>query len=129
MPFTRITVREGMSEAALQQISDILHRALTQEFSVPETDRFQVIEVLAAQRRIYDAHYLSGTRNDDFILFHIVAGKPRTREQKQRFYALLSEQLKVRLKIHPDNVMVIIQFNRAEEWSFSGGKMYCSEAL
>jgi len=27
------------------------------------------------------------------------------------------------LAIDPDDVMVIIQFNSSEEWSFSGGRM------
>lgn len=129
MPFTRITVREGYSESEITQISDIFYHALTQAFSVPEKDRFQIIDVLPAWRRIFDLHYLSGTRTDDFIFFHVIAGRPRTREQKQRFYRLLSERLEVQLNIHPDNVMIVIQFNSAEEWSFSGGNMYYPEDI
>lgn len=128
MPFTRITLRQGYSDAGLTLISDTLHQTLVETFAVPAADRFQVIEALPAGRRVFDAHYLSGTRDEDFILFQLVAGKPRTRAQKQQFYRLLSERLHARLGIHPDNIMVIMQFNSADEWSFSSGKMHQQEA-
>ena len=124
MPLTRITLRQGVSDAALSQISDILHQALVNEFNVPADDRFQIIETLPDAQRSFDRHYLSGSRSHDFILFHIVAGKPCTTEQKQTFYRVLSERLHTLLGIQPDDVMVVIQFNSAEEWSFSRGEMY-----
>ncbi len=124
MPLTRITLRQGYSDAVLGQISDLLHQTLVGEFAVPPDDRFQIIETLPDAQRSFDRHYLSGTRSEDFMLFHIVAGKPRTSQQKQNFYHVLSERLHTLLGIHPDDVMVVIQFNSAEEWSFSRGEMY-----
>lgn len=126
MPLTRITLRQGYSDAVLGQISDLLHQTLVGEFAVPPDDRFQIIETLPDAQRSFDRHYLSGTRSEDFMLFHIVAGKPRTSQQKQNFYRVLSERLHTLLGIHPDDVMVVIQFNSAEEWSFSRGEMYRS---
>jgi len=81
-----------------------------------------------ASQRIFDRHYLSGKRSDNFILFQITAGKSRSIEQKQNFYRLLSTGLHSRLGISPDDVMVIIQFNQAEDWSFSRGQLYCPQA-
>lgn len=124
MPLTRITLRQGYSDAVLAQISDLLHQTLVDEFAVPPDDRFQIIETLPDTQRRFDRHYLSGSRSPDFMLFHIVAGKPRTSEQKQNFYRALSERLHTSLAIHPDDVMVVIQFNSAGEWSFSRGEMY-----
>lgn len=43
--------------------------------------------------------------------------------------AELSEQLHARLNIHPDDVMVIIQFSHTDDWRFSGGGMFLPEAL
>jgi len=124
MPMTRITLRQGYSDTRLGEISDILHQSLIDEFAVPEHDRFQIIEILPDAQRSFDRHYLSGTRSLDFMLFHIVAGKPRTSAQKQNFYRVLSERLHTQLDIDPDDVMVVIQFNSAQEWSFSRGEMY-----
>lgn len=129
MPFTRITLRQGYSDAALNTISTLLQKALVTEFDVPEHDCFQVIEMLPACQRVFDIHYLSGGRSDNFVLFQVAAGRPRSRDQKQRFYHALCAALQVEMAIDPDDVMIIIQFNSTEEWSFSGGRMLAQEAL
>ncbi len=128
MPFTRITLRQGYSDAQITQISDILQQTLEDEFSVPPGDRFQVFEALPAKQRVFDRHYKSGGRSDNFIQFHIQAGKPRTRAQKQSFCRVLCQRLQSALDIHPNDVMVMIQFNTADEWSFSQGQLLSEEA-
>ena len=40
MPFVRIMTGDRYSEMQQKQISDILHRALTETFAVPAQDRF-----------------------------------------------------------------------------------------
>lgn len=129
MPFTRITLRQGYSEAALHQISTLLQQALVAEFDVPEQDCFQVIEMMPAGQRVFDRHYLSTGRSDDFVLFQVMAGRPRSRQQKQRFYHVLCAALQTGMGIDPDDVMIIIQFNSTEEWSFSGGRILAQEAI
>lgn len=128
MPFTRITLRQGYSDAQITQISEILQQTLEDEFSVPPGDRFQVFEALPAKQRVFDRHYKSGGRSDNFIQFHILAGKPRTRAQKQNFCRVLCQRLQSALDIHPNDVMVMIQFNTADEWSFSQGQLLSEEA-
>ncbi|MDU4995848.1 MAG: tautomerase family protein [Enterobacteriaceae bacterium] len=128
MPFTRITLRQGYSDAQITQISDILQRTLEDEFTVPAGDRFQVFETLPARQRVFDQHYKSGGRSDNFIQFHILAGKPRTREQKQNLCRVLCQRLQSALDIHPNDVMVMIQFNTVDEWSFSQGRLQSEEA-
>lgn len=129
MPITRITLGEHYTDTQLAEISTILHQSLTEAFAVPLNDCFQVFEKFSAAQRIFDRHYLSGDRSENFILFQITAGKPRSVTQKQCFYRVLSQRLLSNLGINPDDVMVVIQFNTAEDWSFSNGEMYCPEAL
>lgn len=129
MPFTRITLRQGYSDAELHQISTLLQQALVTEFDVPAQDCFQIIEMLPERQRVFDRHYLSGGRSDNFVLFEVTAGRPRSRQQKQRFYHALCTALESRMAIAADDVMIIIQFNSTEEWSFSGGQMLAQEAL
>jgi len=129
MPYTRITLRQGYSDAQIMQISDILQQSLEQEFAVPPYDRFQVFEALPASLHVFDRHYKSGGRSNNFIQFHILAGKPRSFEQKKRLCRTLCEKLHTTLDICPDDVMVMIQFNTADEWSFSKGLMISEEKL
>lgn len=128
MPLTRITLCDGTSEARIAHISDILHRTLVETFDVPAHDRFQIVEKLPAAQRIYDPHYLSGGRSDDFILFTLLAGKPRSTAQKAAFCRTLTQRLAAQLDLPPDDVMVVIQFNTAGDWSFSKGEMLAGEA-
>ncbi|MGE6108093.1 tautomerase family protein [Aeromonas sobria] len=124
MPLTRITVREGMSDARLQQLSALYHQTLVEVFEVPPEDKFQILEILPAGALIYHPHYQTGRRDQGFILFQILAGKPRSTAVKERLYARLAERLEAELGIHPDNLMVVIQMNGSEEWSFGRGLMF-----
>ncbi|WP_429108530.1 tautomerase family protein [Aeromonas media] len=127
MPLTRITVREGMSDARLQQLSALYHQTLVEVFEVPPEDKFQILEILPGKALVYHPHYQTGRRDGDFILFQILAGKPRSTEVKQRLYERLAERLHEELGIHPDNLMVVIQLNGSEEWSFGRGLMFRQE--
>ena len=129
MPLTRITVREGMSDARLQQLSDLYHQTLVEVFDVPPEDKFQILEALPARALVYPPHYQTGRRDGDFILFQILAGKPRSTVVKQRLYERLAERLHADLGIHPDNLMVVIQLNGSEEWSFGRGLMCRQEVI
>ncbi|VXA77491.1 MULTISPECIES: tautomerase family protein [Aeromonas] len=129
MPLTRITLREGMSDARLQQVSDLYHETLVEVFDVPREDKFQILEALPAKALVYHPHYQTGRRDGDFILFQILAGKPRSTEVKQRLYLRLAERLHADMGIHPDNLMVVIQLNGSEEWSFGRGLMFRQEVI
>ncbi|WP_017348441.1 tautomerase family protein [Pantoea sp. A4] len=129
MPFTRITLRQGFSDPQIRQISDILQQTLEDEFAVPSHDRFQVFETLPDHQRVFDRHYKSGGRSDNFMQFHIIAGRPRTLEQKADLCRTLSSRLQAALDISPNDVMVIIQFNTADDWSFSNGRLLSEEDL
>ena len=129
MPLTRITVREGMSDARLQQLSALYHQTLVEVFEVPPEDKFQILEILPAKALVYHPHYQTGRRDGDFILFQILAGKPRSTVVKQRLYERLAERLHADLGIHPDNLMVVIQLNGSEEWSFGRGLMFRQEVI
>lgn len=127
MPVTRLTLRQGYSDAALSRLSGLLQQALVAEFDVPAQDCFQIIEMLPASQRVFDRYYLSGGRSDNFVLFQITAGRPRSRQQKQQFYHSLCMALQREMGINPDDVMIVMHFNSAEEWSFSGGRMLAQE--
>ncbi|STS90623.1 tautomerase [Klebsiella variicola] len=55
------------------------------EFDVPSADKFQFIEQAADEQHIYDPNYLSDGRSARFVLFHIFAGKPRSRRRNRGF--------------------------------------------
>ncbi|RXY97917.1 tautomerase family protein [Klebsiella pneumoniae] len=111
MPLTRISLGTAWRPAEFAQLSALFHECLVAEFDVPSADRFQFIERAADEQRIYDPHYLSEGRSARFVLFHIFADR--------RLCARLDDEMAV----SPQDVMVVIQFNQLEDWSFSAGKM------
>src|SRR5450432_3709708 len=122
MPFTRISLLKGKSPEYRKAISDGFHRALVETFNVPPADRFQVIEQLEPGQLIFDRDYLSGPRSDDFVLFNVTAGKPRSVATKRAFYRRLVDLLAEAPGVRPQDVMVIITMTTPDEWSFSGGE-------
>ncbi len=129
MPFTRISLRQNFNEAQIKMISDILQQSLEAEFDVPPHDCFQIFETLPAHLHVFDRQYKSGGRSHNFIQFHVLAGKPRSFTQKRNLCRTLCDRLNAVLGISPDDVMVMIQFNTADDWSFSNGAMLSSEAV
>ncbi|CAI0884173.1 MAG: tautomerase family protein [Serratia proteamaculans] len=122
MPFSRIALHQGKSAQYLKTLSDSLHQALVETFSVPPADKFQAIDQYRPGELIYDRDYLGGPRSVDFVLFYITAGRPRDTLTKQRFYQRLAELLAKNLQLRPQDVMVVITTTQLDEWSFSAGR-------
>ncbi|WP_259782000.1 tautomerase family protein [Aestuariispira ectoiniformans] len=127
MPFTRISMHQGKSPNYVKAVSDSLHQALVDAFEVPADDRFQVIHQLAPGELVFDPHYMGGPRSTDFILFQVNAGRLRSAEVKKAFYRRLVDLLGQRPGVRAEDVMVTIQTNQAEDWSFSSGRALIDE--
>lgn len=123
MPFTRISISRESFDEQRQNISEVLQQCLEAHFDVPPGDCFQLFEIYSPQQKVFDNYYpnLSKARSNASLLFHIFAGKPRSHSQKRAFFQALCQTLEHRIAVRPEDVMVIIQFNAAEDWSFSSG--------
>ncbi|MDR3518442.1 MAG: tautomerase family protein [Azospirillaceae bacterium] len=121
MPVTRISLLAGKSPDYLAAVSDSLDRALVECFAVPERDRFVLIHQHQPEEMIFDRTYRGGPRSDDFIVFHITTGKPRSDETKRAFYRGLVDRLAEAPGIRPQDVMVVIANSTFEDWSFASG--------
>jgi phenylpyruvate tautomerase PptA (4-oxalocrotonate tautomerase family) len=127
MPFTRISLPDHRADTWQDAISAILQNTLVDHFSVPKDDCFQLFEPASRRQRVINPTYLAGEnhhRSEDFLLFHITAGKPRNSYQKQELFRHLTEKLHVALGISPADVMVVVSFTQPEDWSFSHGEIF-----
>ena len=121
MPLTRISLARGKSPDDLRALSDSLQRALVETFDVPPDDRFQIIHQHEPGELVFDRHYLGGPRSDDFVLFQVTAGRPRSTATKTAFYRCLVERLAEAPGLRPGDVMVVISTTQLDDWSFAGG--------
>ena len=122
MPLTRISLLEGKSPDYIAAVSQSLHAALVGSFDVPADDRFQIIQQHAPGELVFDRTYLGGPRSDDFVLFTITAGKPRSTATRKAFYKDLIGRLAQAPGVRPEDVMVVITTTCLDEWSFSNGE-------
>lgn len=121
MPFTRISLIRGKSPDYLRAIQKSLQQALEEAFDVPLNDRFVAIHQHEPGELSFDRDYLGGPRSDDFIVFAISAGRPRTEETKRGFFKRLVELLAAEPGVRPEDVMIIITTSKSDEWSLSHG--------
>lgn len=122
MPYVRIALAAGKPQSWLASISASLQQALEESFEVPAGDCFQVFQQCQVGELVFDREYLSGTRSDDFTMFHITAGRTRSTICKQAFFATLAERLAASPGMRKEDIMVVITTTELEDWSFGNGK-------
>lgn len=128
MPYARISLHQGHSAEWLAAFSRSLQQSLEEAFDVPPADCFQVFHQCAPGELVFDPEYFGGPRSEGFVLIHVTAGRVRTRERKQGFYARLVERLAASPGVRPEDVMVVISTTAEEDWSFSMGRAQMLES-
>lgn len=122
MPMSRISLLKGKPPQYLRALGDSLQRAMEESFDVPRNDRFQLIHQHEPHEMMIDRAYEGGPRSDNFVLFAITIGKPRSAEVKQAFYRRLVALLAESPGVAPEDVMVVLTGTQGEDWSFGGGR-------
>lgn len=121
MPLLYFNVLEGRTDAELKAMLDAAHRAMLAAFTVPERDRYQIVNEHKPSRMIVEDTGLDIPRSDKVVVVQVVS-RPRGKEAKQKFYRLLVEELEKSCGIAPTDVMVSIIENTDEDWSFGLGR-------
>ena len=121
MPFVRISMLKGKPSDQLQAIADGVHQALVDTYSVPEDDRFQVIDQYEKGTLFYGKRFLDIERTDDVVLINILANRWRDTPTRQALYRAIAEQLSSRTGMRPEDVQVFISNNDTPDWSFGNG--------
>ncbi|HTY66501.1 MAG TPA: tautomerase family protein [Alphaproteobacteria bacterium] len=121
MPMLRFDIVEGRSAAEIRALLDATHRAVVTAFAVPKRDRYQFVHEHPASHFIAEDTGLGIVRTRNCVILQITT-RPRTREEKQRFYSLLCDELEAACGIAPSDVVVSMVTNSDEDWSFGNGR-------
>ena len=124
MPLVTLTLRQRRSDDFKAAVLDAIHGALVNT-GVPADDRFQRMFTLEPADLRMDANYpdLSRPRTDEAMLVEILWSVGRSVKVKRALLADLMQRL-VALQIDPEQVMVVFQETRWENWSFGGGRIW-----
>ena len=121
MPLLYFNLLEGRNDTELRTLLDAAHRAMLAAFKVPERDRYQIVNERKPSRMIVEDTGLGIPRTDKVIVVQVVTRR-RSKEMKQSFYRLLTEELQKSCGIPPSDVMVSMVENSDEDWSFGLGR-------
>jgi len=121
MPLLYFDIIEGRDPAEIKALLDTAHIAVVEAFNVPERDRDQVVTSHPAGEIVAFDTGLGIDRTEQLVIIHVVSRR-RTREQKERLYALLAERLRDDCALDPTDLIVSVTENDDEDWSFGLGR-------
>ncbi|MBM7045675.1 tautomerase family protein [Rhizobium lusitanum] len=121
MPLMKFHIFDGWSKENIATLLDAAHDAMVRSFNVPERDRYQLLNTYSSDTMVMQDTGLDIPRTDRFVLVEVVS-RPRTSEQKQAFYANLTEDLFEKCGVLPSDLMVSLVENSDADWSFGHGR-------
>jgi phenylpyruvate tautomerase PptA (4-oxalocrotonate tautomerase family) len=121
MPLLYIDLIEGRTPAEVKALLEATHDAVIDAFGVPPSDRYQVVHTHPAHEIVAWDTGLGIDRSSRLVVVHVVSRR-RTREMKEKFYALLASNLADRCGVDAADLLVSITENGNEDWSFGHGR-------
>ncbi|WP_419816699.1 tautomerase family protein [Glacieibacterium sp.] len=122
MPFARIDLIQGKSSEYRSAVADIVYRGIVDILKAPDGDRFVVVGEHTPDNLIYDPTFLGFSRSPDFILIQVTSTVGNEKITKFAFYRFVADELKAKLSVHPDDIMINMVFVDKEDWSFGDGQ-------
>ena len=121
MPLTRVALRRGKSAEYKRAILDGIYAAMRESFSVPEDDRFMLIDEYDAENIQYSYNYPGIAHSDDLLIIQLTVNNTRTVEQKKALYAGIVEKLTQNPGVRQEDVLINLVEVAKENWSFGIG--------
>lgn len=121
MPLIVVDVIRGHEESRLTATLDGIHDAVVEAFEVPATDRYQVL----TQHEPFEIRALDTglglSRTADLTIIRVIS-KARPQAAKQRLYELIADNLRDRVGIAKQDVIISVVENGDADWSFGQGR-------
>jgi phenylpyruvate tautomerase PptA (4-oxalocrotonate tautomerase family) len=122
MPFARIDLLKGKSADYRAAVADIVYKGIVDVLKAPDGDRFIVISEKSPDDLIYDPKFLGWDRSPDFLLIQVTSTVGNNNESKLAFYRYIADELKTKLSVRPDDIMINLVFVDRSDWSFGNGE-------
>jgi phenylpyruvate tautomerase PptA (4-oxalocrotonate tautomerase family) len=122
MPFARIDLLKGKTAEYRATVADVVYKGIVDVLKAPDGDRFIVIGEHSPDNLIYDPHFLGWDRSPDFILIQVTSTVGNNKDSKLAFFRYIADELKSKLSVRPDDVMINMVFVDRSDWSFGNGE-------
>src|ERR1700760_1285479 len=122
MPFARIDLIKGKTEEYRSAVAEIVYKGIVDVLKAPEGDRFIVIGEHTAGNLIYDKTFLGFDRSADFMLIQVTSTVGNNKDAKLAFFRFIADELKKKLSVRPDDIMINMVYVDRSDWSFGNGE-------
>jgi phenylpyruvate tautomerase PptA (4-oxalocrotonate tautomerase family) len=122
MPFARIDLAKGKTTEYRATVADVVYQGIVGVLKAPDGDRFVVVSEHEPANLIYDPNFLGMKRSPDFILIQVTSTVGNNKDSKLAFFRYIADELKSKLSIRPDDIMVNMVFVDRADWSFGRGE-------
>jgi len=122
MPFARIDLAKGKPPQYRATLADIVYKGILEVLKAPDGDRFIVVNEHEPENLIYDPNFLGMKRSPDFILIQVTSTVGNNKESKFALFRYIVDELKSKLSVRPDDVMITTVFVDRSDWSFGRGE-------
>jgi phenylpyruvate tautomerase PptA (4-oxalocrotonate tautomerase family) len=122
MPFARIDLAKGKTAEYRATVADVVYKGIVEVLKAPDGDRFIVIGEHEPANLIYDTNFLGMKRSPDFLLIQVTSTVGNNKDSKLAFFRYIADELKSKLGVRPDDVMVNMVFVDRADWSFGRGE-------
>ena len=122
MPFARIDLLKGKPPEYRAALADVVYKGIVDVLKAPDGDRFIVVAEHSSENLIYDPTFLGWNRSPDFILIQVTSTVGNNKESKLAFFRYIADELKSKLSVRPDDIMINTVFVDRSDWSFGNGE-------
>jgi phenylpyruvate tautomerase PptA (4-oxalocrotonate tautomerase family) len=122
MPFARIDLAKGKTAEYRAAVAEVVYQGIVGVLKAPDGDRFVVVSEHEPANLIYDPNFLGMKRSPDFILIQVTSTVGNNKDSKLAFFRYIADELKSKLSVRPDDVMVNLVFVDRADWSFGRGE-------
>jgi phenylpyruvate tautomerase PptA (4-oxalocrotonate tautomerase family) len=122
MPFARIDLLKGKPPEYRAALGEVVYKGIVDVLKAPDGDRFIVISEHSSDNLIYDPRFLGWNRSPDFILIQVTSTVGNNKESKLAFFRYIADELRTKLSVRPDDIMINLVFVDRSDWSFGNGE-------
>jgi phenylpyruvate tautomerase PptA (4-oxalocrotonate tautomerase family) len=122
MPFARVDLMQGKAPEYRAALADIVYRGIVDVLKAPDGDRFIVISEHTPDNLIYDPNFLGWKRSADFLLIQVTSTVGNDKHSKLAFFRYVADELKGKLSVRPDDIMINMVYVDRSDWSFGNGE-------
>ena len=121
MPMVRIDTTDEWTQEEVLRAGEVIYQVLMDVFSVPENDKFQIINRHPKGGLNVAPNFHGTTYSEKILIIQIFLNKGRTVELKKQFYRSLMTRLAETVDCRADDVVINLVEVTKENWSFGQG--------